>query len=55
MTIDPGLFADDEVGQQHSESIEPLTRSEINALRQKKKQLSAYYQMVIRDQLATIR
>lgn len=32
-------------------ALEPLTRSEIDALRQKKKQISDYYQKVIADKL----
>jgi len=35
-----------------SSALEPLTRSEIDALRQKKKRLSDYYQKVIKERVA---
>ncbi|MDY0164675.1 hypothetical protein [Desulfobotulus sp.] len=34
-----------------SSALERLTRSEIDALRQKKKQLSVYYQKIIKDRM----
>ncbi len=38
-----------------SSALEPLTRSEIDALRQKKKQLSGYYQKIIQARIASER